>query len=91
MRVTGSLVRHANAIGLLTILYSLEFGDAGVYYYLEALQRNGMDTLVTSIQGLPGGRYGVSVFVIEENGQPFYRSAFFPKTISVKSGEGQFN
>ena len=91
VRVTGNLVQHANAIGLLAILYSLEIGDASAYYYLEALQRNGMDTVVTSIQGLPGGLYGVSVFVMEESGQPFYRNAFFPKTINVESGEGQFD
>ena len=37
-----------------------------------------------SVPGLAGGEYGISVFVVEENGLPFERVATSPKLVAVE-------
>ena len=43
----------------------------------------------TVIEDLAGGDYGVSVFVIEENGLPFERVVTRPKVVSVSTISGK--
>ena len=41
---------------------------------------------MATISGIPPGMYNVSVFVLENNGLPFNRSATTPRNVSVTDG-----
>ena len=40
-----------------------------------------------SVPGLASGEYGISVFVVEENGLPFERVATSPKLVTVETSK----
>lgn len=87
IRITGNFIDGATATGLLVIVYSLTNGS-DVYYHGHTI---GEDEQVfdTVIEDLAGGDYGVSVFVIEENGLPFERVVTRPKVVSVSTISGK--
>ena len=74
-------------MGLLIIVYPLEHTDQNVYYF-EALETIITSTITASLSGIPAGQYGVSVFILEDNGLPFNRSVSTPKKIIVLDGKG---
>ena len=76
--VTGSFINGSTATAILVIVYS----DSDVYYIFSSPSEE-----ETNVRGLPSGLYNVSVFVVEENGLPFNRSATTPRSVSVMEGE----
>ena len=84
IRVTGDFINGSSTSSILVIIYSTDNRN-DVYYTISSLSTEG-ETLVTNI-GLPSGPYNVSVFVLEENGLPFNRSASTPRSVLV--GEHQ--
>ena len=91
IRVTGDFINGSSSTSVLVIVYSLTTDNHnGVYYTISSLFTEG-ETLVTNIGGLASGPYNVSVFVLEENGLPFNRSASTPRSVLVKEHQGDEN
>ena len=65
VRVTGEFIEGSTATGVLVIVYS-QSNDSDTHY--KSCKRDGQNTEIT-VDGLTGGHYGVSVFVLE-NGLP---------------------
>ena len=81
-------VQGATAVGILVIIYPLDHVNLNVYYF-EAFETMITNTITTTVIGLSAGQYGISVFIIEDGGLPFNRSASAPKRLFVQNGEGQ--
>ena len=79
--VTGDFIDGSFAIGLLIIVYSSGI-DSNVYY--QFIPRSGL--LVTDVSGLSGGQYKVSIFVMDDSGLPFNKSATAPKNVTICEG-----
>ena len=78
--VAGDFISGSLAIGILVIVYA---NDLNIRY--DFIPHSEIPkAFVTS---LPDGRYEVSVFVVEENGSPFRRSATIPRNVSLHEGE----
>ena len=81
--VTGDFIQGSTAIGVLIITIN---GTNGTQYHL--CHRSGDNAQVEdTISGLAGGDHRVSVFVLEQSGYPFNRSATTPKSVFVMNGE----
>ena len=83
--VTGDFINGSSTSSILVIIYSTDNRN-DVYYTISSPSTEG-ETLVTNISSVPSGPYNVSVFVLEENGLPFNRSASTPRSVLV--GEHQ--
>ena len=68
--MTGDFIDGSTAVGALFIVYSI---NSTLYHLVER-----MDKLEAVVSGLPRGEYYMSVFVVEENGEPFRRAATTP-------------
>ena len=80
--VTGDFINGSSAIGILSIVYSPN-NDSNIYYHFTSHS----DIMhMTTVSGLPGGCYKISVFVVEDSGLPFNRSATTPRNVSVCEG-----
>ena len=80
IRMTGDFISGSSAIGILAIIYS---NDSNIHYQFISRSESPM----TFVSGLPNGQYEVSVFVVEENGLPFRRSATVPRNVSLLEGK----
>ena len=89
IRVTGDFINGSSADSILAIIYSTD-NHNDIYYTISSLSTEG-ETLVTNISGLPSGPYNVSIFVLEEDGLPFNRSASTPRNVSVEEYQGDEN
>ena len=78
--VAGDFISGSLAIGILVIVYA---NDSNIRY--EFIPRS--EVPMAFVTSLPDGRYEVSVFVVEENGSPFRRSATLPRNVSLHEGE----
>ena len=81
--MTGDFISGSLAIGVLVIIYSPN-DDSNIHYRFISRQTD--SALVTTVSGLPGGYYKASVFVVENRGLPFNRSATAPRNVSVCEG-----
>lgn len=92
IHVSGTLVKGATAIGMVLIVYTLDLVNQNVYYF-EVLKKSTLvpnnNNITTTVMGLSAGQYGVSVFILEDGGLPFNRSASVPKSVFVQNGKGQ--
>ena len=88
VRIAGVFVQGATAMGILVIIYPLDHVNLNVYYF-EAFKTMITNTIATAVTGLSAGQYGISVFIIEDGGLPFNRSATAPKRLFVQNGKGQ--
>ncbi len=77
IEISGGLIHGFNAIGALVIVYS----STRVYYSFSTSPSQ--YNVVANIPGLSRGHYQVSVFVVEEGGLPFNRSAIVPQNITI--------
>lgn len=80
--VTGDVIDTLSSIGILIIVYSLT-DDCNTYYNYFPYPLSLLGASFT-VEGLPTNRYGVSIFVTEENGLPYFRAAATPRKISVE-------
>jgi hypothetical protein len=87
--VTGDFINGSSANSILAIIYSTDSRN-DVYYKISS-PSTAEEKLVTNISGLPSGLYNVSVFVLEENGLPFSRSATTPRSVLVGDNQGEEN
>ena len=84
VRVTGDFINESTATGVLTV--SVDFSTSKIFYHL--IQRgNNKQQFADTIQGVVGGEYSISFFVVEESGLPFNRTASMPKVVTVENGE----
>ena len=88
VRVSGVFVQGATAMGILVIIYPLDHVNLNMYYF-EAFKAMITNVITTTITGLSAGQYGISVFILEDGGLPFNRSATAPKRLFVQNGKGQ--
>jgi hypothetical protein len=77
--VTGDFIPGSSAIGILIVAYLADNESKIMNYHF--IHRFNVRT-TTSISSLPSGQYMMSVFVVEENGLPFNRSATTPRNVS---------
>ena len=82
--MTGDFIDGSTATGLLIIIYSLT-NDSNVHYITGG--STSQQPRNVSVPGLAGGEYGISVFVVEENGLPFERVATSPKLVAVETSK----
>ena len=80
--LTGNFINGLAARAILAVVYSDSLSDSNVYYMFSPLSIK-EEKLITNVSGLPSGMYSVSVFVVEDNGLPFNRSAATPRNVSV--------
>ena len=78
VRVTGTYVEGSPSTGVLVIVSGESRSDTR--YHMSS-----RDSHAVTIPGLAGGEYTVSVFVVEENGLPFERTAIIPQHLSVQT------
>ena len=83
IRVVGDFISGSLAIGILVIVYSPNNGTTIQYWFIP---RSATSIPMTVVSGLPGGHFTATVFVVEDNGLPFSRSAMAPINISVCEG-----
>ena len=86
VRVTGDFIEGSTATGLLIIIYSLT-NDSDVQYITGGSTLQQPRNVHVSVPGLASGEYGISVFVVEENGLPFERVATSPKLVTVETSK----
>ena len=84
--MTGDFIDGSTATGLLIIIYSLT-NDSNVHYITRGSTSQQPRNVHVSVPGLAGGEYGISVFVVEENGLPFERVATSPKLVTVETSK----
>ena len=77
--MTGDFISGSSAIGILAIVYS---NDSNIHY--KFLPHSEIPMGIVS--GLLDGQYEVSIFVVEENGLPFSRSATIPRNVTLLEG-----
>ena len=90
LEVSGYLLQHVTAGGLLVMLYSLDLNGNNDRYF-QVVRRSETDNNIISAkyQGLTGGHYGVSVFILEKNDLPCGRSAVSPKVVDIEHNTGK--
>ena len=82
--ITGHYIESSSAVGVLAIAYSTT-GENEIQYKF-ASRPNDQSKPVTILRGLSIGDYQVSLFVVDEGGLPFNRSANLPSNVSVSEG-----
>lgn len=81
--ISGNFISDSIAKAILAIVYS--DSCSGVHYIFSSLSIE-EEKLTAAVSGLPSGMYNVSVFVVEDNGLPFNRSAITPRNITIIDG-----
>ena len=76
--MTGDFIPGSSAIGILIVIYWAD-NDSNMIKYHFVHRSNIRRTI--AMTNLPRGQYKVSVFVVEENGLPFSRSATTPRNL----------
>ena len=81
IRFSGDFINGSKATGVLAVVLS----TSKVLYHLVQREGSGLhvDDIITNVAG---GDHVVSVFVVEENGLPFTRTASTPRVVSVMQG-----
>ena len=82
IRLIGDFINGSKATGVLAVVI---LSTSKVLYHLVQRERSGLHVDGT-IVNIMGGDQVVSVFVLEENGLPFTRTASTPKVVSVMHG-----
>ena len=77
IEVNGCLIHGSNGVGALVIVYS----SRRVYHSFSTPPNQCV--IVAKVSGLVRGHYQVSLFMVEEGGLPFNRSAIVPQNITI--------
>ena len=86
VRVTGNFIDGLTVTEVLLIIYSLT-NDYDVHYITGGSTSQQPRNVHVIVPGLAGGEFGISVFVVEENGLPFERVATSPKLVAVETSK----
>lgn len=81
----GDFINGSTARTVLAVVYTNSGSDV---YYMFSSMFSEEEKIMATISGIPPGMYNVSVFVVEDNGLPFNRSATTPQNVSVTDGGG---
>ena len=82
VRVTGDFIGGSTATGLLIIVIS----TSEIFHHFIEREKNQLH-IEGTIQGLAGGKYSISFFVVEESGQLVNRAASTPKVVSIENSK----
>ena len=83
VRVTGDFINGSTASGVLAVF--VDFFNSEMFY--ECIEPgNKKQQFASTIQGVVGGEYSISFFVVKESGLPFNRTALTPKVVTVENG-----
>ena len=86
IRVTGYFIQGSTASGVLVAILT----RSEIYFHLLSRIR-GQPHLEGTISNVVGGQHNVSVFVVEENGLPFSRTASVPEVVFIKNSKQYLN
>ena len=86
VRITGDFIRGSTSIGVLAIIISSDPQLNPFYRFIHCANTTSLHNEDIRV---PSGDYGMSVFVIEESGLPFARTASKPITVTVESFGGK--
>ena len=81
IRVTGEFIQGSTATGVVIAVLAL----SEINFYLLTSDRRKLE-LNGTISSVAGGEYYVSVFVMDENGLPFSRTATIPQNVTAING-----
>ena len=84
--ITSEVLNGSQASGMFVVAYSLT-EDSDLHYSIHTRLKN-QHRITTGVQGLPGNRYNVSVFSME-NGIPFVRAVAQPKSVDFSNSKGK--
>ena len=84
VRVTGDFISGSEATGVLIIIYSTSDDNARFYQTAQRTDDDHLEAVVSDF--LPGNQYNLSVFVLEQSGEPFSRAATAPLSVAVPMG-----
>ena len=86
IRVTGNFIDGSTATGVL-VVDLIPTATCELCYHYHLIQRNGEVTQVEGrITDVVGGEHSISVFVVENNGLPFNRTASTPQIVFIRDG-----
>ena len=85
--VTSELLNGSQATGMFIVVYSLTPDSDIIHYSIHTRLKN-QRRIAAGIQDLPGNKYNVSVFTLE-NGVPFARAAAQPKSVDLLNSKGK--
>ena len=83
IRIAGEFIRGSSSIGVVVVTFPLDL-QLGLSY--RFIPRESTTSLRVENIRVPGGDYSISVFVVEESGLPFTRTASTPINVTVGSG-----
>ena len=86
IRVTGDFIEGSTAAGVLVIIYNPSDSNSNAPLYIQSSVSEGRNVTV-DIGGLAIGRFGLSAFVVLEDGLPFTNVATKPRFVSVTNSE----
>ena len=78
--MTGDFINGSTATGVLAVF--VDFSISEIFYHLIKRGDNEQHFNDT-IQGVVGGEHSISLFVVEESGLPFSRTASMPRVVTV--------
>ena len=84
--MTGDSIPGSSAIGILIVVYSANNDSNNIMIKYHFMHRSNIRRTIT-MTNLLSGQYEVSVFVVEENGLSFNRSATTPRNVSLVEGK----
>ena len=79
--ISGYCIEGSKTIGMLAVIYT-QANDADIDYFLLTCLVN-VKKCTWHFETISSGQYYVSVFMVEEGGLPFSRSAVKPKKLSI--------
>ena len=80
--MTGDFIEGSTATGVLVAILTTSEN-----LYLHLITRDGDQLQFGAVSDVVGGQYFVSVFVMEQTGLPFNRTAVVPHIVSVMNSK----
>ena len=87
LRITGEFIRGSTSIGVLAVMFPFDLQLDPIYRFIPRKSTTSLQVEDIHVQG---DDYSISVFVVEESGLPFVRTASTPFTVTVGSGKCDF-
>ena len=84
LKITGEFIRGSTSIGVLAVMVPIDTKLDPVYRFIT---RQSTTSLGVEDIRVSGGDYSISVFVIEESGLPFARTASAPISVTARGGK----
>ena len=82
IRLTGNFISGSKATGVLAVIV---LSTSKILYHFIQRESSGLH-VDDKIANVVGGDHVISIFIVEENGLPFNRTASTPRAVSVVQG-----